>query len=1387
MKRTLPRTLTEYFDEQIGLILYEEKYSSTNLLNIKTIYLTKSEDEIKELAKVKKWLKRSKGKPIYFFRRSAKFDSHFVKNSLFTSEDAIFQKKKIKEINLEGKLQPSQKIGSNYKNKKYADLKHKKFTKEYYTNFTKSSLKDKTLKLEQKRINKAKILGVEPDELQLKVYSRLRATKVPLRWYYKAKIAEEEKIRKNGLIDYNRGTIRGTDIKIHIFRQKLFKHANNIFPPAKWIIPVKNQSEEVQEIFRKDIESFDKLIYPEFEKEQDLNIKDEEAARCYMLLEEVKANFDQDFDLQDQNLHKVYSKSNISLYNRILNFDIFQKKIKYLTWSGSDVKPNLISKSKIKNMLSVLNHQKTEIWPSNFFQLIKSFRSFLKEKIEHKNTKEFILIIVIINTTLIALEKFFNPETEKKLSILNTVFSLLFFLEMITKILAFGLKNYCKEAINIFDGFVTIIGFLELLLNLFQTESLSPGAGSSLSAFRTLRLFRTVRVLRFTRLMSSFRYVKVITEVISSTIDQFIYIALILLLFAVIYTLIGMRIYKEEFDLIAAKVGYSNSFRSFPRAFLTVFQILTLENWYQIIFVSLKTKVSPVITVVYFISWILVGNMIFLNLFLAILIQGFITPRVGEFLEETESDYKMIESIHTKMRELEKIQNTKSGKTILNQEKILEIKLAPLGRALKKQRGYESELLEEEDEKNEKIFKRSKTKKNTVIMDRKESLVRKGSAFLNHLKKNNLKKEDLKIYKGICCKKSLLIFSNKNLVRIWLAKLARSPVFNTVITGTIIISSGNLILETYLLDGDKEFILKISKVFDIFFTIIFALELLTKSIWKGLIICKNSYLRNNWNQLDFLIIIASLFSIIFPSSRVEFFKILRLARALRPLQFVTHNRQLQLAVNSLLGSFGAIANVLIVIFIVFLMWAILGVSLLAGKLGRCSSETWENISKAECLAQGFKWKIANFNFENTFEGMITLFVLSSLEGWSDIMYTAMNGRNEELGPSRDSNFWICIYFVAFVLIVSLFLVNLFIGILGYKYHLEHTKLLEKEIKLLSSKEKFWVKMLPFLEKASPSFFPWPEKKNFFLKKLQRVVLSSRFEWVVIFCILINIVCLGMVYEGASDFYSNLLSFINFCFKIFFGIEATLKIASTSLKYYLSSNWNKLDFGIVLLSLIDIPLNYFYSTNNHFLRIAPQIFRVLRVLRVTRVLKLAKSQKFQGIYKIIRGLFYGFNGMIKIFSLYILSLCIFSVLGVSFFQKVTLNKSQEIKPFEYFKDFGWGFITVFKISTGEDWNLLMLAYAEKTNPLLTKIYFISCISINSFILLNMVVLVIVERFELIYMNKHQPLEFFERGKDKFDEQWSKVSERSSLGWNLKSEKIIRFMCLLEEPFGKTFIL
>ena len=124
---------------------------------------------------------------------------------------------------------------------------------------------------------------------------------------------------------------------------------------------------------------------------------------------------------------------------------------------------------------------------------------------------------------------------------------------------------------------------------------------------------------------------------------------------------------------------------------------------------------------------------------------------------------------------------------------------------------------------------------------------------------------------------------------------------------------------------------------------------------------------------------------------------------------------------------------MIVVMVVWLMFAILGINQYSGKMFYCSIDKFRFVDKWDCNEAGGSWVRFDSNFDDIGQAMMTLFVVSSLEGWPDIFHQALDATIEDKGPIRDNNLSAIIFFISFILLGSFFFLNFFIGVLQMKY------------------------------------------------------------------------------------------------------------------------------------------------------------------------------------------------------------------------------------------------------------------------------------------------------------------------------------------------------------------
>lgn len=193
------------------------------------------------------------------------------------------------------------------------------------------------------------------------------------------------------------------------------------------------------------------------------------------------------------------------------------------------------------------------------------------------------------------------------------------------------------------------------------------------------------------------------------------------------------------------------------------------------------------------------------------------------------------------------------------------------------------------------------------------------------------------------------IFGKDNKFRIFCYRAINHRKWDSTVMALIVLSSFKLAYDAYLQELPKDDPANVHSEFvDKVFNYIFIVEMSFKLIATGLIMDEGSYLRDTWNQLDFFIVMASVVDMAFSSYDLAAVKIMRMLRVLRPLRMIAHNPELKMIINALLDSVGSIMNVLIVIAVVYLIFAIIGVNLFKGKFYYCSIDIFKIHTAQEC-------------------------------------------------------------------------------------------------------------------------------------------------------------------------------------------------------------------------------------------------------------------------------------------------------------------------------------------------------------------------------------------------------------------------------------------------------
>lgn len=182
------------------------------------------------------------------------------------------------------------------------------------------------------------------------------------------------------------------------------------------------------------------------------------------------------------------------------------------------------------------------------------------------------------------------------------------------------------------------------------------------------------------------------------------------------------------------------------------------------------------------------------------------------------------------------------------------------------------------------------------------------------------------------------------------------------------------------------------------FTVVFAIEMLIKVVAAGMFYGTDAYFTSGWNIMDGSLVIISIIDLLMgllseSSPRIfGILRVFRLLRSLRPLRVINRAPGLKLVVQTLLSSLRPIGNIVLICCTFFIIFGILGVQLFKGTFYYCEGENIKGVkNKTDCLDRpGNAWINRKYNFDDLGKALMSLFVLSSRDGWVNIMYTGLD-------------------------------------------------------------------------------------------------------------------------------------------------------------------------------------------------------------------------------------------------------------------------------------------------------------------------------------------------------------------------------------------------------------
>ncbi|XP_008553501.1 muscle calcium channel subunit alpha-1 isoform X1 [Microplitis demolitor] len=1014
--------------------------------------------------------------------------------------------------------------------------------------------------------------------------------------------------------------------------------------------------------------------------------------------------------------------------------------------------------------------QQESVWKRkrrDFDRVNRRMRRACRKAVKSQVFYWLIIVLVFLNTGVLATEHYNQPDwLDQFQEYTNMFFIGLFSMEMMLKMYSLGFQGYFVSLFNRFDCFVVVGSISEMVLT--RTEVMPP---LGVSVLRCVRLLRVFKVTKYWRSLSN------LVASLLNSIQSIASLLLLLFLFIVIFALLGMQVFGGKFNFDHLQDKPRSNFDTFWQSLLTVFQILTGEDWNAVMYVGIRAyggvASHGILACVYFIILFICGNYILLNVFLAIAVDNLADAESLTAIEkEAEEEAEKNKSRSGSLAQDELICEDDGGDLTGGEEE------EGAGTDLEQDPNetmddYEAALDTEGSKDGDESDRRGKVRINIesddenfehgeeeeeddhTEMDDGGTGGEEVSARPRRMSEYKTNTEKPPIPEG----SSFFLFSQKSRFRIFCHWVCNHSWFGNLILMCILISSGMLAAEDPLnATSDLNLILN---NFDYFFTSVFTIEICLKMITYGFVLHDGAFCRSAFNLLDLLVVCVSLISMVWRNGAISFIKILRVLRVLRPLRAINRAKGLKHVVQCVIVAVKTIGNIVLVTSLLQFVFAVIGVQLFKGKFFMCNDES--KITEAECqgtylvfddgninqpVMKERTWKKNRFHFDDVAKAMLTLFTVSTFEGWPSLLYVSIDSNRENYGPIHNYRPIVAAYYIVYIIIIAFFMVNIFVGFVIVTFQNEG----EQEYKNCEL-DKNQRNCIEFALKAKPvrRYIP----KHRIQYKVWWFVTSQPFEYTIFTLIIINTITLAMKFYNQPDPYTHALDVLNMIFTAVFALEFVFKLAAFRFKNYFGDAWNVFDFIIVLGSFIDIV----YSEVNARLHVKAGVslpnvktpgsniisinfFRLFRVMRLVKLLS-----RGEGIRTLLWTFIKSFQALPYVALLIVMLFFIYAVIGMQVFGKIALDNDTTIYRNNNFQTFPQAVLILFRSATGESWQNIMLDCSNRPGEVkcdpksdernspgcgndIAFPYFISFYVLCSFLIINLFVAVIMDNFDYL---------------------------------------------------------
>ncbi|CAD8200926.1 unnamed protein product [Paramecium octaurelia] len=1007
------------------------------------------------------------------------------------------------------------------------------------------------------------------------------------------------------------------------------------------------------------------------------------------------------------------------------------KIIKKSNWSGKDVLILNTKNLEYFNLIFVqLNQRDVLIWMKGLKGKILNLIKYTNLIITSTTSRVCFDLVIFINFTFLSLWNIANSNTIHQVENVSTV---LLSIELLLRITSIKIKDFTSNPNYMFQAAIVIINIIELtmkdLMNVFDEQN--------------LRLIRGTKCLLFYRCLKYNAMAVRIGHIASMTFKQYIYLTFLMFLVIFMYALVGMEMFAGEFDQTDT-LGQLHSYDNIFKAFMTIFNIMTNDDWYGVYVMG--GQLNYTFAVIYSYSMVIILNYLTYGLFMAVLLDGF-----GKYLNQSNENAPLFNN--EQHAEITQNSNEELEKQV--QQTIL----SPIG--------SQTHIILENNQAKSKV---------DLITNFFKSIKQLNKDLLNRTPK---------LYTGIECQNSLYIFDKENIIRKACTKVATANIYVYFMDLVLYASLITFIMNTYY--DYEERSNNTCDIIQLIINIWMSIDIVINVIAKGLFLDKGSYFISVWQILDIIYIISHF--ITFGSSQyaqiLDFFLYFGYLRPMKLLFRISWLTQLRIALGYSLVD---ITNVLITMLSVWIMFGVYGIILYEGSFGFCDDKMNFEISYDQCIKENRHWINYKHNFDNITVAIPTLFVTSTLDGWGEIYQVAENSQLPTIGPQPfNSYIYTYFFFIIFVFIGSMFFLSLFTGVLYSNLKENQQKI---EMTDVTQSQKEFQEISSIIIKDFPIFSSPPTNG---IRKLASDITNNSYLLIFMYLLLILDLIILLLFESdMSESYFRAVNNIHNALTIIYVVWIILLFLALGVGRFFDNYWRRFYFFLIIVGIIDFIADYSIDWIMIYYRSTPydkayQILRIFFSLRSLRVIII-----FQGLInlqRLMRVMVFAFPFLGKIFTILMIAMLIFALIGCQLYGQIDSGAVMDDQI--NFQNVAQALLALFKCASGDDWRTIMTDTMQH-NPLClddpkycgsvhNQYFFFLFMLLSNYVLLNLFVLGLIEQFEQFFQLQNSLIQTYVENIDKIKTVWCKYSSETQ-GQAMNYKFLCKFLLDIGKPLG-----